>query len=487
MKRALILTLITFGILSGSFSYFIFSSLIENKKFIQKEGRNNLNHFSNEIIANIDLIESFARRNSQKIEDCLRSSCEEEKLLSLFDVLLDSSDSIDVIFLLDSNKKLVNFIDILHEHEIKENFLPLSEDNLSSKQGIIGSPLILDNVSHLPITYQFADGKGYFGLLLESNTLFDLVLNFNSFSDYKMSVQNYKTKEFYNEDLITNFSASRNIKMHGAEIVFAVNYESLLERNRNRHFFIWVGIMTLCLISAAFFFQFLIYNERVRKNYLNALSERNLLHTVLHDISNPLTYLNFGFKKVSKDIQDEKTLRNINMSLNLIGEVFDSVRGLSQLTSKENNFDKKEIEFRKLIEETISNQKEIFNCQQYQIDLKFEGNPYFSTRIPENVLKNEIIGNLIGNAIKFSKIDKPIEIVFKDKKLHVSNYSEVVPEVVINDINNTSPTSSRLGSRGQKGSGMGMYIVKIITAYFDVDFKFKQDPNTNKVTATLIF
>jgi hypothetical protein len=488
VKRALLLTSIIFGIVSASFSYFIVSNFKQNKKFIQKEGQLKLNHFSNGIIASINLLESFARKNSSEIEKCLKSNCEEKDLISLFDVLLDQSNSIDIIFFLDSDKKLVNFVDILHEHELNEDyFTPLLKDDLSHGKGTIGSPVLVDELIHLPLTFKFANNGGYFGLLLESNILFDLVLNFNSISDYKMSVQNYKTGEFYHSDPIRAFSTSRNIKLHGTELVFSANFEALLERNRNRHLFIWVGTIILCLIASVFIFQFFIYNEKVRKSYLNALSERNLLHTVLHDISNPLTYLNFGLKKISKDIQDEETLKKLNMSLNLIGEVFDSVRGLSQLTSKENTFDQKEIELRKLIEETISNQKEIFNCQQFQINLNYEGNPYFSTRIPENVLKNEIIGNLIGNAIKFSKIDKPIEIVFKDKKLHVSNYSEVVPEVVINDINNTSPTSTRLGSQGQKGSGMGIYIVKIITTYFDVDFRFKQDPNTNKVTTTLIF
>ncbi|TNF27081.1 MAG: HAMP domain-containing histidine kinase, partial [Deltaproteobacteria bacterium] len=464
------------------------SSFKENKKFIQKEGQNKLNHFSNEIIASINLIESFARKNSKEIEKCLKNNCEEEKIISLFDVLLDSSNSIDIIFLLDANKKLVNFVDILHEHELNDSFFSTIIKNASlTDKGSIGPPISIDELVHLPITYKFSNGNGYFGILLESNILFDLVLNFNSISDYKMSVQNYDTKKFYHLESVEKGSASRNIKLHGTEIVFATNYESLLEKNRNRHIFVWAGTFILCLISSIFIFQFLINNERVRKNYLNALSERNLLHTVLHDISNPLTYLNFGLKKISKDVQDEETMAKLNMSLNLIGEVFDSVRGLSQLTSKENSFDKKELDLKNLIEETISIQKEIFNCQNFQFDFRFEDNHLFSTRIPENVLKNEIIGNLIGNAIKFSKNDKSIEIVFKDKKLHISNYSEKIPEGVINDINKISPTSSRLGNRGQKGSGMGIYIVKIITTYFDVGFQFKQDPVSNKVTSTLIF
>ncbi len=488
MKKALFLTLIIFAVISSAFTYFIFQNYTENKLAIQKEGSSKLNHFSNDIINDIKLIESFTRKDSRKIEKCLLNHCEEKEFLSLFDTMLDTSQSIDVIFLFDNNKKLVKFIDILHKHQFPASVLyPLLDQDHDAKQGKIGPPVFIDSLNHLPLTFKLPNNKGHVGLLLEANILFDLMIDFNSLSEYKLGVMHFSSKKFYHDATINSFSTSRHIKLLNSELVFGVNYEGLLSRTRNKSLMIWLGTLGLCLLASVFIFQFLKNNEIMKKKYQNALSERNLLHTVLHDISNPLTYLNFGLKKISNDIKDKETMEKLHLSTNMINEVFDSVRGLSQLSSEHNKFTKTEVNLNKLIEDTITNQKEIFSCTECQIDFRQKDNSNLNTKIPENVLKNEVIGNLLGNAIKFSLKDKPIIIDYYDNKLEIINYAEEIPLNVIKDINNASPTKSKIGTKGQKGSGMGLYIVKIICAYFDMDLHFQQDSETQKVTTTLTF
>lgn len=79
-------------------------------------------------------------------------------------------------------------------------------------------------------------------------------------------------------------------------------------------------------------------------------------------------------------------------------------------------------------------------------------------------MKNQIFSNIISNAIKFSPIGGKIDISFQkindNIKIHIRDFGAGISKEVKEHIFSATKSTTMLGTSGEKGTGLGMPIVK---------------------------
>ena len=111
-------------------------------------------------------------------------------------------------------------------------------------------------------------------------------------------------------------------------------------------------------------------------------------------------------------------------------------------------------------------------------------------------LLNSILGNLISNAIKFSKPRSMIHIdAYKNEGKVIFSIRDSgigIPKEMISDLFDLTKTTSRPGTQGEMGAGYGMPIMKryldLFRAEIEIDSRTaKDDPDNTGVTVILKF
>ncbi len=204
------------------------------------------------------------------------------------------------------------------------------------------------------------------------------------------------------------------------------------------------------------------------------LSERNelienLLRIIGHDISNALQVSTLSSRSLEKYIDNEKArgkLDQIHKSNQKITEIANSVKQWmktndSTIALKQENISFFEIE--KYISECF---EDALNAKNQSLRIMHNVDSGLSVIGDSNALRNQVIGNLILNAIKFS--DKGSEIIVKCNvvteflELSVIDKGIGIPENLLNTIFDPSRNASRKGTEGENGTGFGMPIVKAL-------------------------
>jgi signal transduction histidine kinase len=207
-----------------------------------------------------------------------------------------------------------------------------------------------------------------------------------------------------------------------------------------------------------------LVSERTDELKKSLKTNDSLFKVLVHDISNPLMvmkgYLNLYQKKAShQKIIMEKILK----SQSVMEEIIHQVKRLHHLRNKDQiplvpvslNDCFKELNF--LFEDSL---------KKKNITLKFNDTLTSETRVLADPisLTHSVLSNLLSNSIKFAQPNSTIEINTSERKnqvcLEVKDQGPGIPETMIKDIMSDRTYASTEGSQGEKGSGLGLSIVK---------------------------
>lgn len=201
------------------------------------------------------------------------------------------------------------------------------------------------------------------------------------------------------------------------------------------------------------------------------LSEEHdhLLRLVVHDIANPLALLRFHVDKLEniagKESGSSTVLGKMHLAVDTMVEVLKNVKNLHSLRTGKTSLNLGPVP----IVEALQEQVTMFEprLQEKNLRIRLEKDP----GSPETVLaeptslKNHVLANLISNAIKFS--DPGTEITLKVEgnaedgvRLIIADRGVGIPADLIPRLFDLKKPTSRAGTRGEKGVGFGMPIVK---------------------------
>ncbi|PIK16182.1 HAMP domain-containing sensor histidine kinase [Halobacteriovorax sp. JY17] len=190
-------------------------------------------------------------------------------------------------------------------------------------------------------------------------------------------------------------------------------------------------------------------------------SNHDLISSVIHDLSNPLTVIYFETQKSlsNKEKDLNKSLRNIETSIDHIYKIIDSTKKFFSKYKEKEDLQTLSIEN---VVDFISFQ---YGTQLLEKGLNFESEGLnFEFIAFRSTFLNTVIGSLISNSIRYSaekatiklygrEVNKRIEVVIEDK-------AGGFPEEVLDNLKSNFKSRPTPSTDGDIGSGMGLVLAK---------------------------
>lgn len=266
----------------------------------------------------------------------------------------------------------------------------------------------------------------------------------------------------------------------------------VLEIERQNWFLIGLSVVLLIIVLAAIF---LAWANRQRKLALDKevdarrelelqyekvkeqevkLSEANELKTKIfsvlgHDLRSPLVNISsmlhlISAKEITSD-ELENLLGHLQLETDLSINTLQNILQWSRMQMNNNVADCKNISVR----DSIRDLRQIFesSARLKSVSLHFSDECGDDLWVDENQFKS-IATNLISNAMKYSPVGSSIEVTFrsleKEVMFTVSDRGEGFDESVLNQIHKGDKPKSAQGTGGEKGTGIGLQIVRDFVA-----------------------
>lgn len=216
---------------------------------------------------------------------------------------------------------------------------------------------------------------------------------------------------------------------------------------------------------------------RLSNQSLTEVMERKqeLLSLLAHDIKSPILLSHRTLDLIANNDIDEEAKRKYLDQINeAVGRVSTLVQNiLVWITSSDGeiygNFT--DLNVKELIEDSLLNFNDKMNDKNLDIDLDMDNKDYHLDIVTFQL----IINNVLSNAIKFSDIGSTLKINLMDDELRVTNIGTPLESTQINDLRTKKKLESKLGTAGEKGTGLGLTIIKNLSYFNKIEFKLESD------------
>jgi len=202
-----------------------------------------------------------------------------------------------------------------------------------------------------------------------------------------------------------------------------------------------------------------------KENYLNT-QQQNFFLSITHELKTPIAATKLQLQTLQKQNIDRETqqqlIANALMETERLNSLIDNVLFASRLESNEFSFKKEKQNLSSLIENILDR----YYAKELKSGiLKSTIEPYLLAEIDETAFPS-VITNLIGNALKYSKDEKEINIsLSKTDREIVLKVTDKGCGIEEKDKKNIFHKFYRAGNeetRTSKGTGLGLYIVQYI-------------------------
>jgi signal transduction histidine kinase len=225
----------------------------------------------------------------------------------------------------------------------------------------------------------------------------------------------------------------------------------------------------------------------------------NLLRILFHDLANPLQTIKLISQKLDRqNIADEnkKYIVQLSNSTERVIELLNHVKKMKAIEDRKMVYEKKPY----MLIDCIQKLNEIFhdrlNEKNLTLNIKNAEDDFTVVLVDQVYFTNQVLANIVSNAIKFSEKGSSIDIEwsteFDKVKIIISDHGVGMPEDVLNNIFNDNHAHSRVGTFGEIGTGYGMPLVKLFINEFKGEIAIhstekNKDPKNSgtKITITL--
>lgn len=192
----------------------------------------------------------------------------------------------------------------------------------------------------------------------------------------------------------------------------------------------------------------------------------SLLHILIHDVASPLAAQELEIlrmKKKSLDPDLEKSVMRLERSTNMIVNLLGQIKEMKSLKDGKIGFQKKPINFEIVYNGTIDGLSNHIQEKQIEFISHCDVKNCFILG-DEILLQSIVLNNLITNAIKFSREKGKIVVNAHSNAefvyFEIQDFGIGMPAHILNNIFNLAYPTSRAGTKGEKGTGYGMPLVK---------------------------
>lgn len=225
----------------------------------------------------------------------------------------------------------------------------------------------------------------------------------------------------------------------------------------------WIAVITLVLYA---------FMEQLG-NFEISLKTKNekvdgLLKVLLHDFSNSIQIINNSLIRVENK-EDERIIMAKNHTRNMI-ELIRSIKEVYLAELKERNLSMIPVS----LDSSLLKVKNVLesNCQSKNVTINIcPESCGVNVMTSRAIFENQVLTNLLTNAIKFSHQNAKIDIWCEKKEeyinLHIRDYGIGIPKEILQKLFLPNAETSRKGTQNESGSGLGMLIIKSFIEQMD--------------------
>ena len=237
-----------------------------------------------------------------------------------------------------------------------------------------------------------------------------------------------------------------------------------------------------------------IENLMIRNNIaMQELSDQKakIVRMLCHDLSNSITIIKASAMREKKYAEPNANLKNIERILRAVSNVEDmvsQVKTLEAVSTGKESLKLEPVNLLKVLDEVEFTFEEKLNEKKLKLELVKDGNQEYFVEADRISLTNQVLNNLISNAIKFSLEDGVIRIlaakIGKNRiRVSVQDFGIGMPNSLLNDIFSFNEKTSRPGTKNELGTGFGMPLVKSFMDSYGGDIEIE---STEKSSATVV-
>lgn len=219
-----------------------------------------------------------------------------------------------------------------------------------------------------------------------------------------------------------------------------------------------------------------IESARERLKELNNI-RNEFLGIAAHDLKSPISVISMAssylleIPELRKNNEHKKLLDLIQNSSNYMIELVNNFLDLSKIEAGELVLDKTEVDYVEFVKDVLELNKIAAKSKNINIDLDVVDNCSPIIKIDKSYIQ-QVINNLIDNAIKFSPYGSTINVRIMKKDMdmvltEISDQGQGIPEKDIDNLFKKYRTSSVKTQNGGKSSGLGLAISKKIVKKHD--------------------
>lgn len=247
------------------------------------------------------------------------------------------------------------------------------------------------------------------------------------------------------------------------------------------------------------------YADRLKEEVKNRTREleeateqnKSLVNILCHDVAAPLTVLDFYFEIMPQeaDLEIKKHYeKNAMRSLKTLLEIVETVKELQTFSYGKVDMEMVPVEPIEVIEEVSASFERTLKEKNIQIRLNNNLSADSKISADRGILKNQVLSNLVSNAIKFSHSNSYLEIILREDNSHVEltikDHGVGVPPELMPKLFKACERTTRLGTSKEKGTGFGLALVKtcieMMGANIRVESQVETDYNSDHGSSFII-
>ena len=214
---------------------------------------------------------------------------------------------------------------------------------------------------------------------------------------------------------------------------------------------------------------FIIESYLKQKNLEKDKQYETLFNILSHDISNPLTSLGGSLTLLftKKDLEPKQVsiLRSrANRAHQNMVDILNHVRELREVESKGIKVEFTKVDIINLLRETLDDIEDRLEVKKITVEHNLSEAKPCEVLTNRETLKNQVLLNILSNALKFSEQDGKIKITLdhtgSEVILAVKDFGKGIAQKRLDKLFDFKDNSTTEGTLGEKGTGLGMPIMK---------------------------
>lgn len=249
------------------------------------------------------------------------------------------------------------------------------------------------------------------------------------------------------------------VKQAGTEKIYEA--DTHFKTNQKKYIGEGLAFLLVILVGAVF------VHRSVRRQLLLQRQQQNFMMAVTHELKTPISIISLSLETLTRhELSPEKKSHLLHTALqenSRLHFLTNNILVASQLEGNRYSYSHEQIELSTLVTQCVKDFRSRFMDRLFEKDI--EQGLYVKG---DMLLSQMLVNNLLENAVKYSPKDKPIRILLyklnKHLHLEVKDHGAGIPVEEREAIFTRFYRIGNESTRKAKGTGLGLYLCKKITA-----------------------